>query len=60
MSRYVTVTCPACGHEWQEDLDKATRTIVRGEKKTRTARYILTCPNCGDRVVVEVKLEEEQ
>jgi hypothetical protein len=37
MSRYINVTCPTCGHQWHEDLDKAQtkRVIYRRRKKTR-------------------------
>jgi hypothetical protein len=59
MSEYIPVTCPVCGHQWHEDLDKAQaqRVIFRGEKKTRVEIYVFTCPKDGTQVAVEVERE---
>lgn len=61
MPRVISLACPRCGHQWQEDLDRhqAEQVIYRGEnvQKVREESYRFRCPLDGTTVVAEVTVE---
>lgn len=56
MSQSIDVTCPSCGHAWAEDYEEAQskRQIYRGSVE----HYAFKCPNCQDKVAVDVEVED--
>ena len=57
MSELISVTCPTCGHEWHEDLDKADAQRVVYKGQTQVEVYVFTCAKDGTKVAVEVERE---
>ena len=57
------ITCVYCGHTWSlsiAKLEEEKRVIYReGSKENspqRSVEYLVTCPNCGRRLVVTVQV----
>ena len=61
MTTKIDIKCHRCGYQWQQELAdlRAERVIYRGEAAgggTRLETYLVTCPNDGSKVTVEVEI----
>ena len=61
MSDKIKLTCPRCGHKWEQslrDLEKMGtifKSHLNEETKPDTAEYRAVCPADGTYVIVEVQ-----
>ena len=54
------VTCSRCGHSWYVNftkLDQQEQLIFKGPSNNH--KYTVTCPNCGTRKTLTVRITEE-
>ena len=62
----ITIKCIFCGHVWQEsiaELEKQDQIIYRAVKadpKREIVQYRVTCPQCGQGMIVSVQVSEAE
>ena len=61
MSDEVKITCPRCGHKWEQSLKKLEkmvevyRDIDQKHTKKETVKYRAICPVDGTYIILEVE-----